>query len=51
MIIDSHCHLNMKDFNSDLTEVIGNANRNSICGMLTISTKIDEFKSISNIKY
>ena len=49
MIIDSHCHLNMKDFNGDLTEVIVNAKRNSISGMLTISTKIDEFKNISNI--
>ena len=49
MIIDSHCHLNMKDFNGDLTKVIGNAKRNSIGGMLTISTKIDEFKNISNI--
>ena len=49
MIIDSHCHLNMKDFNADLTKVIGNAKRNSISGMLTISTKIDEFKNISNI--
>ncbi|MAH88980.1 MAG: hypothetical protein CMJ06_02910 [Pelagibacterales bacterium] len=49
MIIDSHCHLNMKDFNGDLTNIISNAKRNSIGGMLTISTKIDEFKSISNI--
>ena len=49
MIIDSHCHLNMETFNGDLTEVIGNAKRNNIAGMLTISTKIDEFKNISNI--
>ena len=49
MIIDSHCHLNMENFNGDLTEVIGNAKRNNIAGMLTISTKIDEFKNISNI--
>ncbi len=49
MIIDSHCHLNMKDFNDDLNNVIGNAKRNNISGMLTISTKIDEFKNISNI--
>ena len=49
MIIDSHCHLNMKDFTADLTKVIGNAKKNNICGMLTISTTIDEFKNISNI--
>ena len=49
MIIDSHCHLNMKDFNGDLTNVIGNAKKNNICGILTISTKVDEFKNIRDI--
>ena len=49
MIIDSHCHLNMKDFASDLADIIENAKNNDINGMLTISTKIEEFKNISNI--
>ena len=49
MIIDSHCHLNMKDFTPDLSDIIKNAKNNDINGMLTISTKIDEFKNISNI--
>ena len=49
MIIDSHCHLNMKDFNPDLSDIIKNAKNNNINGMLTISTKIEEFKNISNI--
>ena len=49
MIIDSHCHLNMKDFIPDLSDIIRNANNNNINGMLTISTKIEEFKNISNI--
>ena len=49
MIIDSHCHLNMKDFTADLVNIINNARNNDINGMLTISTKIEEFKNISNI--
>ena len=49
MIIDSHCHLNMKDFTPDLSDIIKNAKNNDINGMLTISTKIEEFKNISNI--
>ena len=50
MIIDSHCHLNMKDFIPDLSDIIRNANNNNINGMLTISTKIEEFKNLSNIE-
>ena len=49
MIIDSHCHLNMKDFSHDLPNIIENAKNHNINGMLTISTKIEEFKNISNI--
>ena len=44
MIIDSHCHLNMKDFSPDLSDIIKNAKNNDINGILTISTKIEEFK-------
>ena len=49
MIIDSHCHLNMKDFTHDLSDIIKNAKNNDINGMLTISTKIEEFKNVSSI--
>ena len=49
MIIDSHCHLNMNDFKHDLPDIIKKAKTNNIDGMLTISTKIDEFKNNSNI--
>ena len=44
MIIDSHCHLNMKDFKHDLSDIIVKAKENNIDGMLTISTKMEEFK-------
>lgn len=49
MIIDSHCHLNMKDFKGDLPIIIKNAKDNNISGMLTISTKIEEFEYVSKI--
>ena len=49
MIIDSHCHLNMKDFTHDLPNIIKNAKNNNINGMLTISTKIEDFQYISKI--
>ena len=49
MLIDSHCHLSMKDFKNDLKEVIKNASNNNINGMLNISTEINEFKKVSSI--
>ena len=49
MIIDSHCHLNMKDFKNDLDVVVDNAKSNNINGMLTISTMLDDFKMVKNI--
>ena len=49
MIIDSHCHLNMKDFKKDLDIVVDNAKSNNINGMLTISTMLDDFKMVKDI--
>ena len=49
MIIDSHCHLNMKEFDQDLDNVILNAKQNNIKGMLTISTNLEEIKNIKKI--
>ena len=49
MIIDSHCHLNMKEFNDDLDLVINKAYQKNISGMLTISTKTEEVNSVIEI--
>ena len=49
MIIDSHCHLSMKEFDADLDQVIANAKNNDVGGMLTICTKLDELKRIEKI--
>ena len=49
MIIDSHCHLSMKEFTDDLPAIIKSAKKHDVNGILTISTKIDEFKNIRSI--
>ena len=49
MIIDTHCHLDFKEFNEDFNDVLLNAKTNNISGMQTICTKIDEFSKILDI--
>ena len=49
MIIDSHCHLNMKDFSNGLDQVIKDAKENNVKGMLTICTEVAEINEIKNI--
>jgi TatD DNase family protein len=49
MIIDSHCHLDFKEFKDDLNSILTNAKNNDILGMQTICTKISEFPKILNI--
>src|SRR5688572_19875435 len=46
MIIDSHCHLNMKEFQDDLEMVIQNAKTSGIKYMQTICTKLDDLEDI-----
>ena len=49
MIIDSHCHLDFKEFKDDFNSILTNAKNNDILGMQTICTKISEFPKILNI--
>ena len=49
MIIDTHCHLDFKEFNEDFNDVLLNAKNNNISGMQTICTKIEEFPKILDI--
>ena len=51
MLVDSHCHLNMTEFNKDLESVISNAQNNQINGMLTICTELEELNEIRNISH
>ena len=49
MIIDTHCHLDFKEFKEDFNNVLLKAKNNNVLGMQTICTKIDEFPKIINI--
>lgn len=45
-LVDSHCHLNFKDFSSDLEEVLERARAGGVGAMQTICTKMSEFEEI-----
>jgi TatD DNase family protein len=49
MLVDSHCHLNFKDFDGDLDQVISRAREGGIDTMQTICTRISDFKTILEI--
>ena len=49
MIIDTHCHLDFKEFKEDFNNVLLKAKNNDVLGMQTICTKVDEFPKIINI--
>ncbi len=48
-LIDSHCHLNMKEFHHDLDQVIDNAKNNGIKYLHTICTKMSDYPDIIKI--
>ncbi len=45
-MIDSHCHLDFKEFEKDLNKVLNNAKEQNVIGIQTICTKITEFNKI-----
>ena len=49
MLIDSHCHLNMKEFADDLPQVIANAKAAGVSLMQTICTRSSDFPGIIEI--
>lgn len=49
MLIDSHCHLNMKEFADDLPEVISRAKKSGVSIMQTICTRKSDFAHILEI--
>lgn len=46
MFIDSHCHLDLPDYASDLDQVMQRARDVGISCMLTVATRIDNFERI-----
>lgn len=49
MIVDSHCHLNMKEFHDDLDDVIARSVANGVTHMQTICTKLEDLPGILEI--
>lgn len=46
MLIDSHCHLDFPDFESEIDAVVGRAASAGVGGMLTICTHVRKFERI-----
>ena len=52
MLIDSHCHLDFDELSGDLDGVLSRARAAGIDGMVTISTRVEQFariRAIANI--
>ncbi|MEJ0094736.1 MAG: TatD family hydrolase [Methylocella sp.] len=47
MLIDSHCHLDFPDFSAERDAVVERARGAGVRRMITISTRVDKFASIS----
>ena len=48
-IVDSHCHLDFKDFDNDRDEVIKNAKLNNVDFLLSISVNLENFNNVHKI--
>ncbi len=48
-IVDSHCHLDFKDFDNDLNAVVKNANKAKVNHMLSISVNLEDFKKVHRV--
>ncbi|MDQ0392952.1 TatD family hydrolase [Labrys monachus] len=46
MVIDSHCHLDFPDFESEIEDVVARARSAGVARMITISTRIRQFEKI-----
>ena len=46
MVIDSHCHLDFPDFESEIDDIVGRARAAGVGRMITISTRVRQFEKI-----
>ena len=46
MLVDSHCHLDFKDFGDDIDDVVARAGANGIGAMVTICTHLSRFEAV-----
>jgi TatD DNase family protein len=49
MLVDSHCHLDFKDFAADREALVARAREAGVGTMVTISTRVSEFASLRSI--
>ena len=49
MLVDSHCHLDFKDFSEELDDIVDRARARGVRRMLTISTHLDRFPGVRDI--
>ena len=48
-IVDSHCHLDFKDFQDDLDLVIKKAYDSNVKHMLSISVNLEDFNNVYKV--
>ena len=46
MLVDSHCHLDFPDFETELDEIVSRAEAGGIKRMVTISTRVKQFDRV-----
>jgi TatD DNase family protein len=49
MLVDSHCHLDFRDFAKERAAIIARARSAGVATMLTIGTRLDEFAGVRSI--
>jgi TatD DNase family protein len=49
MLVDSHCHLDFPDFESELDRIVARAEAAGIGALLTISTRVRQFERIRTV--
>jgi TatD DNase family protein len=49
MLIDSHCHLDFESLSADLDGVMARAEAAGVTGMVTISTRVDNFSTYAGL--
>ena len=48
-IVDSHCHLDFKDFDNDRDKIINNAKESNVDYFLTISVNLEDFNKVHEV--
>ena len=48
-IVDSHCHLDFKDFDSDRDKIVNNAKLTNVDYLLTISVNLEDFEKVHEV--